>query len=608
MTHLNFRKIVDASKWRSLVATDLLFKLLAFVVLTPLFGLIWQGLLWFSGQSILSDVDIAIFFAGPFGWFCLIALGAVWLAIIALELGTLLWILAAQSVGTRPSSVAALQYVFGRGLKVLAVTTQLIGRSLLVIAPFLAIAGIVYRWLLGEYDINYYLNENPTEFKVAIVIGGGLVALLGGLLLWLHSSWFLALPLVMFEDVPPRKALSNSRKLIASHRTKVLRWLLTWLVVVFLLNLILTAIVGAIGQMLIADRFHSLVFVATQVGLMLAVLTTTSLLLNVISTISFAGMLFHTYRRFSPESETVVASLRKTDQRSSSSLASLINTPRLAAGSLIALMLATLFGFATLQTVKLQDEVQVMAHRGASSLAPENTLAAIRHAIADGADWVEIDVQETADGEVVVVHDSDFMKLSNNSLKIWNAKYDDLADIDIGSWFGADFSDQRVPKLSEVLQLCKDKIGVNIELKYYGHNQQLEQRVVDIVEAEKMADQIMIMSLKAEGLTKLKTLRPSWKCGLLLSVYVGKVKNINADFVAVNSKFATRNFVNRAHKAGKQVFVWTVNEPAEMSRMLNRGVDGILTDCPDIAHKVLLERKGMNNRERLFAELAMLFN
>lgn len=597
-----------SASWRTLLVTDLLFKLLAFAVLVPLFGLLWQCLFRLAGQRILSDVDIAMFFAGPFGWFCLVTLGTVWLAIIGLELGTLLWILAARSTGAQPRSSTAIRYALGHGFNVLAVTTRLISRSLLVIAPFLLIAGGVYLWLLTEYDINYYLNENPTEFKVAIAIAAVLAVSLAGLLLRIHSSWFLALPLVLFERVPPGQSLSASQKLIAGRRIQVLLWLVTWLAAVFLANIILTAIVAAVGQFLMTDSVDSLVVLATRVGLMLTILAAAGLLLNVLATIAFAGMLFHAYQRLSPASETAIAATIGTDVGNSSSRVSFLTTPRLIAGSIIAVLLAALIGYGALQTISFQDEVEIMAHRGASKAAPENTLAAIRQAMVVGADWVEIDVQETADGQVVVVHDSDFMKLSNNSLKIWDANFDDLADIDIGSWFDPKFANERVPKLAEVLRLCKDKIGVNIELKYYGHDQQLEQRVVDIVEAENMADQIMIMSLEAGGVAKMKALRPTWKCGLLMSVHVGDLKEIEADFLAVNSKFATRSFVNRAHTVGKEVFVWTVNEAADISSMLNRNVDGILTDRPELARQVLHQRANMDTRERLLTEVAGFFN
>ena len=91
-------------------------------------------------------------------------------------------------------------------------------------------------------------------------------------------------------------------------------------------------------------------------------------------------------------------------------------------------------------------------------------------------------------------------------------------------------------------------------------------------------------------------------------MHVGNLKNIPADFLAVNAKFATRNFVNRAHQADKPVYVWTVDDPAMMSQMMNRGVDGILTNVPALAKQVLSERAEMTTSERLLAELALLFN
>jgi glycerophosphoryl diester phosphodiesterase len=248
-----------------------------------------------------------------------------------------------------------------------------------------------------------------------------------------------------------------------------------------------------------------------------------------------------------------------------------------------------------------------MAHRGASHRAPENTMAAIELAIQQQADWVEIDVQETADGEVVVFHDSDFMKLAGVDLKIWDATSADLHELDIGSWFNADFQNERVPTLAQVLQRCKGEIGVNIELKYYGHDQQLEQRVVEIVEAEGMSDSIVTMSLKMDAVKKMRSLRPAWKTGLLMSVVAGNLSNIDADFLAVNASFVDRGFVQRAHKRGQQVYVWTVNDPATMSSMISRGVDGLITDKPGLARSVLEQRAGMSAPERLLVELADTF-
>lgn len=271
---------------------------------------------------------------------------------------------------------------------------------------------------------------------------------------------------------------------------------------------------------------------------------------------------------------------------------------------IIGVVLAAASGVAAIHSVRLDDDVEIMAHRGSSREAPENTMAAFRKAIEAGADWIELDVQETADGEVVVFHDSDFMKLSGRKLKIWDATMDDLKEIDIGSWYSPDFKEERVPTLAEVLDECKGKIKVNIELKYYGHDQQLEQRIVEIVESRGMASDVVAMSLKKNGVTKLKALRPDWKVGLLMSVSAGNLKKVEADFLAVNARFASRNLIRTGHRAGKEVYVWTVNDAFTMSTMISRGVDGILTDKPALARQVLEQRAQMSGPERLLLELA----
>lgn len=596
------------ASWRSLVATDLLFKLLAFALLTPLFLILWQCLLMLAGQSVLSDVDIAMFFAGPFGWFSAIVLGAVWLAIVAWEQASLLCILAARSTGKAVSATSAVRFASGHAASVLAITTRLLGWTLLAIAPFLLVAGGVYFWLLGDYDINYYLNQRPSEFKIAVGAGVILALVLTAILLRLYSGWFLALPLVLFDQLPARDALRGSERMVAGNRRKILVWLITWLVVVFLSNLLVTALVGWLGRWLIPSSIGSLIFLATRIGLLVLILAAASLVINLLATVVFSGILFHGYRQLNPNAAAAIATRLTNDHVSEVKTRSMITRSRLAAGSIIAALGAAIVGYWALNSLSLEDDVQIMAHRGASMTAPENTMAAFRQAIDDGADWIELDVQETADGEVVVLHDSDFMKLSGNPLKIWDAKLSDLSGLDVGTWFDPKFASERVSTLAEVLRLCKDKIGVNIELKYYGHDQKLEQRVVEIVEAEGMADQIMLMSLKPEGIAKIKSLRPSWACGLLLSVYVGELQSIEADFLAVNSKFATRSFITRAHEADKQVFVWTVNDVATMSQALNRKVDGILTDRPDLARQVLQQRSEMSSAERLLTELSILFN
>lgn len=593
------------SSCRSLVVTDLLFKLLTFLLITPLFVFLFRGLLAFAGGEFLSDVDIVFFFASPMGWLCLILVGGVWLEIIALGQAALLAIMAAESSGKQISIIAALRFAASNANRIFPVTARMMAWGLVTLIPFGLICFAVYSTLLGEYDINFYLQAKPPEFFIAVAIGGLLAVVLCAILLRLYSSWFLALPLVLFDRVAPRDALSKSASLASGRRQEILVWLITWVVLVVLANSVSTILIGTAGSLLIPTEVKSLVLLSSRIGLLVLVLAIVGLTLNLVAAITFASVLFNGFRRIHRSAVSAIEATDLTDLPNTT-VKRWLTQRRIMAIAVVGAVLVALLGYWSLRGIQLKDNVQIMAHRGASKSAPENSMAAFRQAIQDGTDWIELDVQETADGQVVVLHDSDFKKMADNPLKIWEANREDLSSIDIGSSFASEFASERVPTLAEVLQLCRGKIGVNIELKYYGHDQNLEHRVVEIVEAEQMVGQVMIMSLKPKGVAKVKKLRPDWKCGLLLSVQVGNLKNIDVDFLAVNAQFASRGFVKRAHEANKEVYVWTVNDAVTMSQMLNRQVDGILTDRPKLAQQVLVERIDMSPAERLLTEISFL--
>jgi glycerophosphoryl diester phosphodiesterase len=146
-----------------------------------------------------------------------------------------------------------------------------------------------------------------------------------------------------------------------------------------------------------------------------------------------------------------------------------------------------------------------------------------------------------------------------------------------------------------------------IELKYYGHDQDLERRVVELVERTGMVDRVAIMSLKFPGIQKVRALRPDWNIGLLAATAVGNLARLDADFLAVNAGLAGPQFIRQAHAAGKKVLVWTINDPVSMSRMFSLGVDGIITDEPALARQVMRERAELSSAERLLVHAAAFF-
>ncbi len=536
--------------WPSLLLTGLLYRGLALVLLVPLSLLLFHCVLAWSGRAFLADQDILLLATGPLGWLCLVVVGACWLSISALEVASLLAILASDSSKpVRP--VAAIWFAVLHAHAVLRVTARIVGLTLLTAAPCLALAAVVYCTLLGSHDINFYLKEKPPSFLAAVGIGILLTLVLVAVLLRLFTGWFFALPLVLFEDVRSAAALRVSRQRASGRRRTVLTWLLAWGVATTMVSLLVSFTLIGLGRLIVPRLAGSLTLLTMAIGVSLLVWAVFQLVLRLLSAATFATVLCELYQRSGGAGRNNMRSseLRAVPPRFAGWQ---LTTGRLMMCLFLTILVAFGFGAWTVANIPLEDDVAIIAHRGASRAAPENTLAAIRQAIADGADSVEVDVQETADGEVVVFHDSDFMKLAGLDLKIWNATQLDLRDIDIGSWFDASFKDERVPLLRDVLDACQGNVRVVIELKYYGHDQQLEERVVDLIESRGGVDDVVFMSLKLDAVKKMKALRPDWTVGLLMSVSAGNLPGIEADFVAVNATFATPSFVRAARRSGQR--------------------------------------------------------
>jgi glycerophosphoryl diester phosphodiesterase len=265
----------------------------------------------------------------------------------------------------------------------------------------------------------------------------------------------------------------------------------------------------------------------------------------------------------------------------------------------LAVMLASELAYVLMKDTWTDRSVLVFAHRGASTSRPENTLASFRRAGEEHADFVELDVQESSDGVVLVAHDRDLMKVARSPLQIWSSSAQQLREVDIGSYFSAEFKDERVPTLAEALEVCKGVCRMNIELKDYGKSQHLEERVVELVETAGMQNDIVTMSLNHRMVENMKRLRPNWTAGLLAAKAIGEPSRLPFDFLAVESRMATRSFIRAAHAAHKPVYVWTVNDPQRMVRMIGLGADGLITDRPALARDVLARYAEMSQAERL---------
>ena len=588
--------------WRLFLGIHISVNVLSLVVLTPLVTLVISWLILTSGDAALTDEDILFFALSPTGLLVMLLVGGLYTTVLIFEQATMLTSAHSLALGRTVSLAGLGRFLLIKSWVLFRLSLHMIGRSILIAAPFLAAGALVYGLLLAEFDINYYLSEKPPVLWWA----GGLILacllIMAIVLLRVFSGWILTLPLVLFTDASPAHILKTSREHSVSMRIRIVMILL----VLSLLNVALFALVSALTDLavdgVVALPGNSLHVMAYMLGSLVVIWLLANFAITFFSNSLLSLVILDIYNRLVGTTDVSNQDKRLKAVHSGRpwdiSLAKIVG---------IALLLCVATGFALdtiIERMGLEDNTVIIAHRGASADAPENTLSALQLAITEGADWVEIDVQETREGEIVVIHDSDLKRVGGSELRVFESSLEELQKVDIGSWKDPALSDQRIPTLQQVLELCKGRVKLVIELKYYGQEKHFEERVATLVEAAGMQDQVVIMSLSYAGIQKMKSIRPQWPAGLLSSVALGDVTRLKVDFFAVNAKFANRAFIRRVHNRNRKVIVWTVNDPIDMSAMMSKGVDGIITDKPGLALSVRQERKELGTHERIMIQLA----
>ena len=245
--------------------------------------------------------------------------------------------------------------------------------------------------------------------------------------------------------------------------------------------------------------------------------------------------------------------------------------------------------------VGIISRTQVTAHRGFSKVAPENTMPAFEAAVECGADYIELDVQLTSDGQLVVIHDDKLDRTTDGKGLVSRRTYDELQTLSAGSWFGKDgeFDDVKIPLFSDVLELVGDDIMLNIEIKKSGDPKKTAEKTVELIEEYGIVNSCYVTSFSYPALKKVKQLNSKIKTAFIanLATATSYAQLPYIDAVSMNYLFVNQAVVNSAHHHGKRIFVWTVDRQSEMQKMMALGVDNIITDRPDKALEIVNSRK-----------------
>lgn len=578
--------------WRPLVAYYLYTSLLLTAVLVPAIGWSLTALLSLTGETMVGNIDLLRLAATPLGALWVISAGSLAAMLVFVQHAGMMALITPDSERHYPSVLQVLTLVARKLPKLLVLALIQVIAHLVLASPLLWLLALGYERILGEFDIYYVLLARPPEYwrflSLAALIAAGLVLLNGSL----YVRWLLALPFVVFEHYRPWPALLSS-----ARSTKGVRWKMALLVVS-------VALAVALAPVLLSTLFSWFagVFIAPLPGDSAIVLSMMALLI-----ISFAvsGWVLG-FLGVSTNSLLIAKLYRQCRQKP------LLQTSetKVQQGGLLAfgvefLVVLVALGqlFIALQVFDQQDRTDNIAHRGSPFSAPENTLAAIDAAIDEGANYVELDVRRTRDGVLVLLHDRDLRRVANDPRAIWHVDYDELVNMDVGRWFSSNFAGEQVPTLAQAIEHIGGRAGLYLEIKQQPGAPDLVDDVIAELEQLEMIDQTILAALELSTLQRARQLAPDLRLSLLVHSSIGSLANLPVDILAMRDALATPANVRLWRSHGYDVHLWTVNEERDMARLLDIGVDGIITDYPERLTRVMEERAETSAIERWLLRL-----
>lgn len=571
--------------YRQIFIFELLYKSLTLFIFIPAISFIFHRLLRLSGFAGATNYELLHFVLSRYGFICILILIPVAMVLVFLEFSVLIIISYygrhKRSIGLVPAFLQSLAYlpsIFKYGFVGWAL-------YLLLFLPLFSI-GMVSSLLPSLQIPNFISGE-------LLKSGGGTLLYAGAfaVMAFFTIRWTFLLHIIVIEGTGGfRQAAKKSASLL---RKSYIRMFVVMLAVFLLFLIVVLLILGAMvliyfilpQQTGFVNAARSFVLKSAVVSLYLATLFVTPLYITTLT------------RIYTAKADAIDAVLPMPDgnvieNRSSESRGLLHKHKR----KLIALGLITAFATAlvlvpAIGDVRLDDKkATIIAHRGYTLKGPENTLEAIQGAIEAHADYAEIDILETKDGQLAVIHDTNLKRLTGRNAEVYDLTMDELRKLEVrqGNLTG------RISSLAEVMNAARGKIKLNIEVKTHGKEQNIVNTFIRTIRENDFQANCIVQSLDYQILQQVKAAEPELQVGYIMFAGVPDMQRIEADFVVMEEYMVNDSVVAAAKLHNKPLYVWTVNDPDSMEFFFSMGVDGIVTDYPEDAISIAEElRNGL---------------
>ena len=564
------------TNWKTLLIFELLQRIFTGLVIFPAFRSVFSGILKVTGIEYLAPGNYLQFFLHPLTLLFIFVLLFAIAFYAVIDIGAVIYILDLSKQKITARLIPTFIFSIKNALRVFKLRNLLLMPMLLFMVIFLKpdiAAGIS-----GSMVFPKFLMENVNNsWYIALPLYTFFFILTVGILHWMFAFHFFTLEKNALDG-----AHKKSTALGASHRIKDISIMLAVHFLLVLLQLARTALGNIIIELsrFMLNGFHPALSSLSAVALVLLLVAfITILTMSMPFGYAVISVLFYAHKESREESVPHLKARAVLNRRKAPA--------RLVVAGLFAtaVILCSYYTYGVNRGVYTKQyisdpAIEITAHRGASSDYPENTIAAVEGAVLQGADWAEIDVQQSADGRIFLMHDKNFKRTCGVDKNSWEADYDEIRTYDAGSFFSEDFAGEKIPLLEDVIDYAKYAgMKLNIELKPNEHSIDMERHVADIINERGFKDSCVVSSLNYTDLERMKKCDPDIETMYISVTAVNGFEYMKAaDSVSVEISFANQDVINRLHDLGHEVTIWTADTGSQIKHMIDLGADNVITN------------------------------
>ena len=575
----------------TLIKFEVIYKLLLSIILIPFAILGFNLSMKITGYTYLTLENITKYLLNPITILLLILL-IIYLTIVTIfDISTIIILFDISYKKEKISFVELIKLSINKCKKIFNLKNISVAFLVLFLIPFLNIG------ISSNVITSIKIPEFIMDFIKSNYMLSAIYTLAYLLLLSIMSKWLYSLNYMILEDKSFKKSREDSKKLIKGSRLIDLLKIFFVQILASIAYVIFMAI-GILIIVLIIKIFNNIkvlesIFISIVSLYIMVCLIISSIISNAISFATISA-LFYKHKVDKKEKIKHIEYKQIIKDKKQNTIFKyimiVVTALILIGGSLFTYQLIT--GKTNLN-IKYIRKMEITAHRGASVKYPENTMSAFVGAKELGADWIELDVQQTKDKQIVVSHDTNLGRVTGVNRDIIDMNYSEIEKLDAGSFFNKKFKGEKIPLLSDVLKYAKENnIRLNIELKPTGEEVDFEKQVVDLIKEYNFENRCVITSQVYSVLENVKKVDKEIKTVYVMSIAIGNITDAEyADAFSVEASNVNEGLVNRVHNEGKELYAWTVNTEESINNMIDMDVDNIITDNIELGKELVEKSK-----------------